>query len=147
MEEGDLTTWVGVATGGGTILTTGQPVIGGVAEMEITRCLLHTKAAVGMGAEIRMTDEGKVKVHVLCTSSELFEPLTSRPDDRYYDRGGRGPPSRSRGFGQGWGDRDGGGGGGYYDDRRGGGDPYDRRDDYGGGRYNRDDRYVKSLPL
>ena len=35
--------------------------------------------------------------------------------------------------------------GGYFhhDDRRGGGgDPYDRRDDYYGNRYNRDDRYT-----
>ena len=32
--------------------------------------------------------------------------------------------------------------GGYYDNRR-GGDPFDRRDEYYGSRYNRDDRYCK----
>ena len=55
-------TWVGVAIGDGTTLvTTGRPGIGGVAETVITTCHLPTRVAAGMGAETRTTD-GKVKV-------------------------------------------------------------------------------------
>ena len=48
---------------------------------------------------------------VLCIANIGMNKVASnyslRPDDRYYDRGGRGPPpGRSRGFGHGWSDRD-----------------------------------------
>ena len=160
-----MTQQVGGVIGEDTILKIGQLGTGGVAGTWTKTCLHPTRVGVAMEEGISMIGGGEVS-RVLGYSL-VIDLCPHRSDDRYHDRGGRGPPpGRSRGFGQGWSDRDrylcvrvcvcvcvcviekdgfivfavhvcrdGG-----YDNRR-GGDSYDRRDEYYGSRYNRDDRY------
>lgn len=54
---------VGEGTVGGTILTTGRLVIGGVVGMAIETCHHHTRVGVATeGEEISMTDEGEPNI-------------------------------------------------------------------------------------
>ena len=58
---------------------------------------------------IQATRNNIMHVYTYCSLyvCASYTSFSLRSDDRYYDRGGRGPPpGRSRGFGHGWSDRD-----------------------------------------
>ena len=89
----------------GMILMTGQPGTGGVAGTQTETCLHPMRVGVAMEEGISMIDGGELSLEVVY--GFIIDLCPHRSDDRYYDRGGRGPPpGRSRGFGQGWSDRD-----------------------------------------